>query len=291
MRPLQLIQTYSLVCECYDTHMSLHFQRQSNNNCPQFTDQEAITIYLCGIFEGHYSHRSTYDYIVNHWASWFPKLPSYQAYNARINAIYWHFEVIISHLMNQMNFDDCYDNVSLVDSLPIMLSKHPYTAKVASQIADKGYCDAKKQYYHGVKFHLIGKDRFEKIPKPNFFDFTPASVNDLTAIKPMICQLKNQIVVGDKAYSSEKLNQQLFKNNTIILTPVKLKKKQTYLQADDSLFSKYISSVRQPIESFFKWIIDKTDIQNASKVRSTNALWSHCLGRVTAAICLFIFNP
>lgn len=39
--------------------------------------------------------------------------------------------------MNQMNFDECYDNVnvSLVDSLPITLSKHPCTAKVASQIA------------------------------------------------------------------------------------------------------------------------------------------------------------
>lgn len=108
--------------------------------------------------------------------------------------------------MNQINFNDYYDNVSLVNSLLIMLSKHPYTAKVASQIADKGYCDAKKQFYHGVKLYLIGKDRFEKIPKPNFFDFTPASVNDLTAVKPLICQLKNQIVVGDKAYSSEKFN-------------------------------------------------------------------------------------
>ncbi len=73
---LQLIQIYCLVCECYTTKICLHYQRQSNNYHPRFTDAEAITIYLFGILEGKFTNRSSYDYIVNHWLDWFPDLPS-----------------------------------------------------------------------------------------------------------------------------------------------------------------------------------------------------------------------
>jgi hypothetical protein len=44
--------------------------------------------------------------------------------------------------------------------------------------------------------------------------------------------------------------------------------------------------MRQPIESFFKWLIDKTAIQRASQVRSTEGLIIHCLGKMTFALFL-----
>ena len=43
----------------------------------------------------------------------------------------------------------------------------------------------------------------------------------------------------------------------------------------DELYSKTVSTVRQPIEGFFNWLIEKSDIQNASKVRSTKGLNLH----------------
>jgi hypothetical protein len=42
--------------------------------------------------------------------------------------------------------------------------------------------------------------------------------------------------------------------------------------------------IRQPIESLFNWIIDKTDIQNASKVRSSKGLLVH--GKIISACLL-----
>ncbi len=59
-----------------------------------------------------------------------------------------------------------------------------------------------------------------------------------------------------------------------MLTPVKSIKGQTEQEeqrdrAFNDLYSKVVSKVRQPIEGFFNWLIEKTDFQRASKVRST----------------------
>ena len=46
----------------------------------------------------------------------------------------------------------------------------------------------------------------------------------------------------------------------------------------DDLFSEAVSTIRQPIESLFNWLIAKTDIQRASKVRATKGLLVHVFG-------------
>ena len=81
-----------------------------------------------------------------------------------------------------------------------------------------------------------------------------------------------------------------------MFTPVKAikgmcdRKRQFYRAAND-LYSKAVSTIRQLIESFFNWRIEKTDIQRASKVRSTKGLLIHVFGRITVAFISCIFNP
>jgi len=48
--------------------------------------------------------------------------------------------------------------------------------------------------------------------------------------------------------------------------------------------------MRQPIESLFSWINEKTGIQRASKVRSYQGLLVHAFGRLAAAILLLALN-
>ena len=77
-----------------------------------------------------------------------------------------------------------------------------------------------------------------------------------------------------------------------MLTPVKLVKgKDEIIRQRDrtynDLFSRMVSSVRQPIESFFNWSIEKTDIQKALKVRFSAGLMVHVFGKMaTAFLCL-----
>ena len=48
--------------------------------------------------------------------------------------------------------------------------------------------------------------------------------------------------------------------------------------------------MRQPIESLFNWIDEKTGIQCASKVRYYRGLLVHVFGRLAAAMLLLAFN-
>ena len=79
-----------------------------------------------------------------------------------------------------------------------------------------------------------------------------------------------------------------------MLTPVKAVKNQTEQEkqrnkAADDLFSKAVSTIRQPIEGFFNWLIEKTDFQRAGKVRSTKGLMVHVFGKMAAAFINLIF--
>ena len=80
-------------------------------------------------------------------------------------------------------------------------------------------------------------------------------------------------------------------NGSILLTPIKNKKGwENILKQRDTAFSQLfntsISKIRQPIESLINWINELTQIQNASKVRSTNGLKLHLYGKLTVALMI-----
>ncbi len=85
------------------------------------------------------------------------------------------------------------------------------------------------------------------------------------------------------------------KFNSEMLTPVKAVKGmpdvlKKFDRAANDLYSRAVSKVRQPIEALFSWLIEKSDIQKASKVRSLKGLNLHVYGRLAAAFIMIIFN-
>ncbi|MCK9424250.1 MAG: hypothetical protein M0Q38_16815, partial [Bacteroidales bacterium] len=85
-------------------------------------------------------------------------------------------------------------------------------------------------------------------------------------------------------------------HNAVMLTPVKGIKNQSewekqHDRAANDQFSKAVSTVRQPIEGFFNWLIEKTDFQRAGKVQSAKGLLVHVFGKLAAAFIYLIFNP
>ena len=111
--------------------------------------------------------------------------------------------------------------------------------------------------------------------------------HDLTAFRHIVSQLHGGELYLDKAYVDELLAQAATAEQDLaMLTPVKKAKGQAYLDTADQWRSTAISRVRQPIESLFNWLEDKTGIQRASKVRSSNGLLVHVFGRLAAAMYL-----
>jgi hypothetical protein len=94
-------------------------------------------------------------------------------------------------------------------------------AKVAYELANKGYCGS-KDYYYGVKIHILGFKRSKTLPL--YIGITPTSNHDLPVFKQIRPDIQDCQIYADKAYidtlERERLNQQ----NAEIYTPVKKKK-------------------------------------------------------------------
>ena len=150
-------------------------------------------------------------------------------------------------------------------------------------------------HYYGLKLHALCFRRKGRLPFPEYIQISGASVNDLTALKGFAHRLYNKILFGDKIYVDKSYWETLSKDNNVqMMTPVKNVKGQSEEErqrnkAHNDLFSTAVSIIRQPIESLFNWLIEKTDIQTASKVRSTKGLISFVFGRIVAAFISLIF--
>lgn len=286
----KLIRIYFYICDKFE-ELQFYCERFSNNNNPEFTDQEIMAIYLYTMHhEGHMKVKHIHRFASGYLKSWFPKLGSYQAFNNRLNKLGGVFTRLVEMLLADFQLEDCCLGQSLLDSMPIITCSGKRSGKVATEITDKGSCSTKGIYYYGLKLHLLGFRRIGKLPHPEQILFTPASVNDVTVFKQAWSGIENRTFWGDKIYFVNDLNEYMLKHqNSEMLTPVKAVKgvpeviKQRIKAAND-LFSTAVSRVRQPVEAIFNWLIEKADIQRASKVRSTKGLMIHVFGRLAAAL-------
>jgi hypothetical protein len=88
----------------------------------------------------------------------------------------------------------------LLDSLPIRLAVRGRSsrAKVAREDADQGYCESKKLYYHGVKWHLLGVKQDHQPPLPVSLCLTEASRHDLPVLKEQVLEPLPGALFGER---------------------------------------------------------------------------------------------
>ena len=295
-KALKLTAIYLYICQLHDKELKYLSQRYSNNDKPDFTDQEVMTIYIYVMRqEQRFRISQIYTFANEYLRSWFPKLPSYQAFNYRLNRLSEPLKAVAAHIIADLKPLDCSGETSLLDSMPVITCSGKRSGKVATEITDKGYCSTKSLYYYGLKLHALAFRRPKQLPFPEHLVFTPASENDLNVFRQNWGGITGRTFYGDKIYHhTDYFNQLAVNAKSFMLTPVKGVKGQPEIiknqnKAADDLFSTAVSKVRQPIESLFNWLIEKTDIQRASKVRSTKGLLVHVFGRIAAAFSYLIF--
>jgi hypothetical protein len=120
-------------------------------------------------------------------------------------------------------------------------------------------------------------------------------VSDLALYKGSWSEIENRTFFGDKIYNDTAFFQNMDQRfSSEMLTPVKAVKGmpdvlKKFDRACNDLYSRAVSKIRQPIEALFSWLIEKSDIQKASRVRSTKGLTLHAYGRLAAAFIGLIF--
>ncbi len=290
-----LCDLYELVCQRFDEGLWAYCERFSNNNRPlAFTDQEVVTIYLFGIMRQRFTVKAIYHYIGDHLRTWFPRLPTYQTFTDRLNRLGAVFQALLETILVGSDRRGLREAVKLLDSMPVIMAQRGRgdTARVAPELANKGYCSSKNLYYYGVKVHALATRKPGSIPFPDGLGLSPAAAHDLTMARPWLGQLRNCEVFADKIYHDATLKAELAAvQNVVLHTPVKRKKGQACLHYEDLLLSEAVSRVRQPIESLFNWINEKTGIEMASKVRSAKGLIVHVFGKLAAAAYMLVFKP
>jgi Transposase DDE domain len=288
----RLIKLYCYISEDKRIQQYLASLRMSNNDQPAFTDEEVMTVYVFGIISGMSKVKPIYDHTRNYLPDWFPQLPSYQAFNYRLNQLSACFEVLVCSINSYALLHDAHllqwSHEKVIDSVPIVVSRsNNYTACVAPQLCNKGYCASKNMYYYGLRLHVSALVRPWHMPLPEVSWITGAEDHDLSAARPWLEQLSNCKVYADKIYGDKPFNQAMQdKHNATVITPVKKKVGQQYIDAAADLLSTAVSKIRQPIESLFNWIIEKTQIQYAQRVRSEKGLLVHVWGKFAAALFL-----
>lgn len=287
----QLIELYLFVCQIYDTRSNTCFQRASNNCKPQFTDQELVTIWFFAHLNEKYEKKQIHRFITQYWAQWFPHLPAYQTFCYRLNLLEQTFQSIGAELFTHLNGAQNPEHDHLIDSFPVMLARngHAYTARVARELADVGYCAAKKTHFHGVRLHSIAERHFSRLPSPSQIWLCEASHHDSKAARQQVLELPNTTLIADLAYREAEFEESLKRQNTSLVTGFK-KPKGKELTKFEKYHNRLVSKFRQPIESLFNWIDEKTHLQTASKVRSADALLIHCWGKLAVAFFLLVFN-
>jgi hypothetical protein len=289
---LQLITLFVYISKHYDEYLWTYAQRMSNNASPKFSDIEVITVYLWGVIRGFRQLHDIHQYTQDHLIEWFPKLPGYVSYTQRLNRLSEVFVPLIGQIQQDFPQVEGMQLIRLIDSMPIMIAKaqRSYSAKVAGELANKGYNSTKKTYYYGVKLHILAFRRNSQLPLPDYIGLTPASDADINVLKDISEDIHLTPVYADKAYIDEALSQLLDQQGSSLNTPVKKEKGQEELLLFQSALSTIVSQVRQPIESLFNWIHEKTGIQVASKVRSFRGLMVHVFGKIAAAMMLLSTN-
>jgi hypothetical protein len=221
-KELKLISVYLYICDIYDSELRNTCERFSNNNHPDFTDQEVITIYLYAMnIEQRLKIKQIYEFVSDHLRSWFPLLPTYEAFNMRINRLSEAFRNLADVLISGFP-QNCDLNTIFMDSLPIITCSGKRMSSVAKEITDKGFCSTKSMYYYGLKLHAPAFHRPDVLPFPENIVITPASESDLNVHKQNWCNIPNRNFFGDKIYQdTELLKNMASSSNSTVFTPVK----------------------------------------------------------------------
>lgn len=240
--------------------------------------------------------KQTHKYASDYYRSWVPLLPTYETYNMKIIRLCEAFKNLADKLLLGYHLQGWNLNTSLMDFLRTNIYSDKFKLSVANEITDKGYCSTKSMYYYGIKLQALFFHRPDYLPFAESIEVTAASENDLNVHKQNRNGITNLSSNDDKICTDTEQSNEIERfSNFQILTLVKdtinqLKSMNQWDKVTNNLYSGAISIVRQPIESLFTWINEKTDIQRISQVRSTKRHLVHVFSEITAAFIFLVFN-
>ncbi len=144
-------------------------------------------------------------------------------------------------------------NFFVVDSLPIKAYENhkSFRASIFKGKPYHGYTASRKQYFFGIKIHMI----IDQNGVPIEFCFTPGGYSDLAGLRLLPCELpQGALLFADRAYTHYHLEDDLFEMSGVNLLP---KRKATLKRQHSGTRGYLLSRTRNRIETVFSSIVSR----------------------------------
>lgn len=189
-----IIMVYCLVCEHYQA-VIVHHPIRRRGFPPALTDEEVITIEICGEYFGLSQDEAIYDYFHAHYRHFFPQLRERTGF-VRQAANLWSIKTMIQQRLTRIS-GQAADPVQIIDTLPLPVCTYTRSGRdrCFKPEADYGYCAAKKLHYYGFKLGL----RISRAGMIIEYPLLPARPHDSQLLDDLIAGFEG-VVPADKGF-------------------------------------------------------------------------------------------
>ena len=257
----QTTNIYVFVDDFLKANPTLAHWRRSNNDQPQFTDAEVITIGLMQGSLGVATLRKTYDMIRDNIPEAFPLLPGYKQWLRRLHQV----SFLVGHLVQAALRGALLSplRLYLLDSKPIPVCKPIRHGRVRLLGEDGAYFGKTSAgWFFGFKLHVITHVKGPIIAAV----LTPGNWDDRPAALALAWSTGGGgLGLGDHGYSGPETFELIYEEaDMVLMTP------RSASWGSDR--QKILSSVRERVETTLRQLWDR--FADRVYARSWQGLWS-----------------
>lgn len=217
-----IISVYCLVCEHF-AKVVVGQRLRKRGFAPALSDEEVITLEVCGEYLGLDKDEAIFDYFVAHYQAWFPQLKERTSF-VRQAANLWQVKATVQQRLTYVS-GQADDLVQTIDTMPLPVCVYTRSrrARCFKPEADYGYCSAKALPYYGFKMGL----RISRSGMIIHYPLLPARPHDLQLLDDLTAGFQG-VLLADKGFIDEFRQQELARKRGIErLTPPRKNMKTT----------------------------------------------------------------
>ena len=176
-----IITVYCLVCEHSQVIKNTYPVRRGGF-APALSDEEVITMEICGEYFKLPSDKDLFAYFRTHYAHFFPQLTERTLF-VRQAANLWQVKAAIQQRLTHVS-GQAADPVQIIDTLPLPVCGYTRSGRdrCFKPFADYGHCAAKQLDYYGFKLGL----RIARCGMITHFPLLPARPHDLRLLDDLV---------------------------------------------------------------------------------------------------------
>jgi hypothetical protein len=176
-----IIAVYLLVCEHYQAILK-RYRLRRGGFAPALTDEEVITMEICGEYFKLDCDKDLFAYFHTHYAHFFPKLTDRSLF-VRQAANLWQIKAAIPKRLVSVS-GQVNDPVQVIDTLPlpVCVLTRARRDRCFELEADFGYCPAKDMHYYGFKLGL----RISRLGMITHYPLLAARPHDIQSLDTLL---------------------------------------------------------------------------------------------------------